>query len=105
VFAFGSALRDGPWWAQGNHARTYLRLPHHVLKAILSSAQIDVTAVVTRFPFLKARGRRYKQAETFEPHWKVTHSNQAVHDLRQSLDEALGYLCLVELAIRTGYVP
>lgn len=63
----------------------------------LSQAQLAITAL----PAIAEEAR----AKSLVPHWEKTISRQSDIDLRESLDQWLEYLQLLELAVQSGYLP
>lgn len=95
-------LRAGPWYANASHALVVLRPPAWVKQ--LGTGQLPAHPL----GFLREQDFQWLQElqVTFQPHWLVGKiKDREMIRRRDSLDEALEYLQLLELAIESGYLP
>ena len=95
-----AAILDGPWAQRGQFARQFLTPPKSHRDGATGGAPYRF-----REPAKKGgSAKRYKSlTRHLRPHWKKSIKSKEI-PLRDSLDEALTELQLVELAIETGYL-
>jgi hypothetical protein len=96
-------LMDGPWMATGNLARKYLAPRTNVISLAKSDQTLNIFSIAKRLKPLDIK-RQEKLRHILRWHEDPIRSKQE-RNLRDSLDFALTYLLLLELAIETGYIP
>jgi len=94
-------LADGPWTHEGTLARKKLRLPDISFTTLARNSQIDLTNLT-----LSARALALQRSleKPLRPHWVKAIEDKQEMKFRASLDSALTYLQLIELAVETGYL-
>lgn len=102
------ALREGPWTARARHARRKLVLPGLRTVDLIRHARIDLDDLgIARSAAARAAERARELSGPLRWHELDPHGIKDPVDkrLRKSLDDALIWPQLVELAIETGYLP
>lgn len=89
-------LMDGPWTERATHALKELAMPKAKPTA---SARVREVARPCQPKLPRAI------AAALRPHWERAVKSEDENELRESLDSALEYLQLLELAVETGYLP
>ena len=97
-------LLEGPWAEEGKKAHKYLR-PKESLENLYGSEQVIKMEHFQKTLPRKERERIGIVSRLLRLHWKGHPVTKGEIPLRDSFDEALTVLQLLELAIETGYLP
>lgn len=96
-----AAIADGPWMRKAGRARRSLQPSSDIMKRLPADGRVTIT----KFPL---RGKDKSLAMKLR-RWLRWHGREPIDEseipLRASLDEALTYFQLLELAVETGYLP
>jgi len=98
------ALAHGPWTHAAKKARAYLKPMYRMSELSAGSWSLPMASVR---PFLETADlkREHGFSNVLRAHWTDDITDQDEIDLRESLDQALTHLQLLELAIEMGYLP
>lgn len=95
-------IRRGPWMIYGETARKSLATSSD-MRSLLEKDHISPQDF--QFALNRRDRRRVRElAHRFEPHWQGEEFTEPEYAFRESFDEALTVLQLLELAVETGYL-
>jgi hypothetical protein len=96
------AIREGPWTQRATDARKQIAAPTYAI----SQRQVASLSDLTQFRTNPALERRIRRLEVMlRPHSPEHIPTQRDQQIRDSFDNALDQLELMDLAIETGYLP
>lgn len=100
-----ASLRRGPWWIEGDIARTALSPPSSIAQLAERAAPVNLQALAKGYAEADPAGSRNLQhlLRTHKIGQGITSPDES--KVRDSLDYALAHLMVLELAVETGYLP
>lgn len=96
------SIQSGPWIARSAKARRKLHAPDIQLVDVAGDSSVDLGAL-TIGPRASVLVKELRT--TFKWHGKGRIPTHAEREVRDSFDDALTHLQMIELAIETGYLP
>src|SRR6266436_365570 len=97
-------LDQGPWIEKALEAKRYLE-PKTDLSLLINSNEPITLDKLNKILVREDLQRERELAELLRAHWDKEIESDHEILLRDSFDEALSFLQILELAIETGYIP